>query len=223
MILIAKNISKSYKTGKEELSVLDNLHLEINESDFLSIMGPSGAGKSTLLHVLGTLDEFDSGELILNSEKIIIGTDYSKFRSKNIGFVFQFHHLLHEFSIIENLIIPQILLDLDKIKIKNNAIELLETLGLGHLQNRYPGQISGGERQRIAVLRALVNQPKILFADEPTGNLDQENSNKLLELFNTIKDKFKTTIVVATHDDCVKNFTNRNLYLDNGVLTEING
>jgi lipoprotein-releasing system ATP-binding protein len=220
MILSAKNINKSYKTGKEILTVLNNLSLEIQSPEFISIMGPSGAGKSTLLHILGTLDDFDSGELLINSEKIINKKDYSEFRSKNIGFIFQFHHLLHEFTIIENLIIPQILVNKNKITIQKNAEDLLEQLNLFHLKNRYPGQISGGERQRIAVLRALVNQPKLLFADEPTGNLDQENSNKLLELFNTIKDKFETTIVVATHDEIVKNYTNRNLYLDNGILTE---
>ena len=220
MILSAKNINKSYKTGKEILTVLNNLSLEIQSPEFISIMGPSGAGKSTLLHILGTLDDFDSGELLINSEKIINKKDYSEFRSKNIGFIFQFHHLLHEFTIIENLIIPQMLVNKNKITIQKNAEDLLEQLNLFHLKNRYPGQISGGERQRIAVLRALVNQPKLLFADEPTGNLDQENSNKLLELFNTIKDKFETTIVVATHDEIVKNYTNRNLYLDNGILTE---
>lgn len=220
MILSAKNINKSYKTGKEILTVLNNLSLEIQSPEFISIMGPSGAGKSTLLHILGTLDDFDSGELLINSEKILNNKDYSEFRSKNIGFIFQFHHLLHEFTIIENLIIPQMLVNNNKITIQKNAEDLLEQLNLFHLKNRYPGQISGGERQRIAVLRALVNQPKLLFADEPTGNLDQENSNKLLELFNTIKDKFETTIVVATHDEIVKNYTNRNLYLDNGILTE---
>jgi len=220
MILSAKNINKCYNTGKETITVLNNLNLEINTPEFISIMGPSGAGKSTLLHILGTLDEFDSGELLINLEEIKNENDYSEFRSKNIGFVFQFHHLLHEFTILENLVIPQMLINNNKITNQKNAEDLLEQLNLFHLKNRYPGQISGGERQRIAVLRALVNQPKLLFADEPTGNLDQENSNKLLELFNTINDKFETTIIVATHDEFVKNYTNRNLHLDNGILTE---
>ena len=220
MILSAKDICKSYKSGNDSLSVLKNLNLKINESEFISIMGPSGAGKSTLLHILGTIDEFDSGNLNINSIEIIKGKDYSKFRSKNIGFVFQFHHLLHEFTVLENLVIPQMLLNKNKEEIQSNAEEILEQLNLMHLKSRYPSQISGGERQRVAVLRALVNKPKLLFADEPTGNLDKENSNKLLELFNTIKDKFKTTIVIATHDDTIKNYATRNLYIDNGVLTE---
>ena len=220
MILSAKDICKSYKSGNDSLSVLKNLNLKINESEFISIMGPSGAGKSTLLHILGTIDEFDSGNLNINSIEIIKGKDYSKFRSKNIGFVFQFHHLLHEFTVLENLVIPQMLLYKNKDEIQSNAEEILEQLNLMHLKSRYPSQISGGERQRVAVLRALVNKPKLLFADEPTGNLDKENSNKLLELFNTIKDKFKTTIVIATHDDTIKNYATRNLYIDNGVLTE---
>lgn len=220
MILSAKDICKSYKSGNDSLSVLKNLNLKINESEFISIMGPSGAGKSTLLHILGTIDEFDSGNLNINSIEIIKGKDYSKFRSENIGFVFQFHHLLHEFTILENLVIPQMLLYKNKDEIQSNAEEILEQLNLMHLKSRFPSQISGGERQRVAVLRALVNKPKLLFADEPTGNLDKENSNKLLELFNTIKDKFKTTIVIATHDDTIKNYATRNLYIDNGVLTE---
>ena len=220
MILSAENIYKSYKTKSEEILVLKDLSLSLKDSEFISIMGPSGAGKSTLLHILGTLDKFDSGKLKIDSEIINHKNDYSKFRSENIGFVFQFHLLLHEFSVIEYLIIPQMLLEKDERRIQNNVLDLLNELGLIHLKDRYPGQISGGERQRVAVLRALVNQPKLIFADEPTGNLDKENSNKLLELFNTIKDKFKTTIVVATHDEFVKKYSNRNLILDKGVLTE---
>ena len=220
MILYAKNITKSYKMKHEEIEVLKNLTLKIEEPEILSIMGPSGAGKSTLLHIMGTLDGFDSGSLKINSKKIYPRHDYSKFRSENIGFIFQFHHLLHEFSVLENLIIPQILLEKDKNLIRNTAFNLLEQLELGHLKDRYPGQISGGERQRIAVLRAIVNQPILLFADEPTGNLDKENSNKILELFNIIKDKFKTTIVIATHDELVKKYSNRNLLLDKGILLE---
>ena len=221
MILSAKNIKKSYSTGTEIINVLNGINMKLNDSEFISIMGPSGAGKSTLLHILGTLDSFDGGSLEINSEFILNTNDYSKFRSKNIGFVFQFHHLLHEFTVLENLIIPQMLIE----NINNNAeikaINLLGELDLINLKNRYPGQISGGERQRVAVLRALVNLPKIILADEPTGNLDKDNSIKLLELFNTIKNNFNTTIIVATHDEFVKNYTNRNFNLDNGVLTEI--
>jgi lipoprotein-releasing system ATP-binding protein len=219
MILSAKNISKSYTVANEKNNVLSGIDLKLFESEFISIMGASGAGKSTLLNILGTLDSFDSGELQINYNNIINKVDYSKFRAINIGFVFQFHHLLHEFTVLENLIIPQMLL-----KDNNNAIQnakiLLGKLDLIELGNRFPSQISGGERQRIAVLRALVNNPKLILADEPTGNLDKENSIKLLELFNTIKENFKTTIVVATHDEFVKNYTNRNFKLDCGILIE---
>ena len=204
MILSAKNIKKSYSTGTEIINVLNGIDIKLNDSQFISIMGPSGAGKSTLLHILGTLDSFDDGSLEINSEYILNTNDYSKFRSKNIGFVFQFHHLLHEFTVLENLIIPQMLIENINNNAENNATDLLGKLDLIHLKDRYPGQISGGERQRVAVLRALVNFPKIILADEPTGNLDKDNSIKLLELFNTIKNNFNTTIIVATHDEFVK-------------------
>ena len=220
MILIAKDIKKKYCTKTESISVLNGINMELNNSDFASIMGPSGAGKSTLLHIFGTIDPFDSGNLEINFNKITKDKDYSKFRSKNIGFVFQFHHLLHEFTILENLIIPQMLVDTRKNNAENNAIELLKRLELINLKNRYPNEISGGERQRVSVLRAMVNLPKLILADEPTGNLDKENSIKLLKLFKTIKNDFNTSILVATHDELIKEFTNRNFNLDNGILTE---
>ncbi|MBC8197780.1 MAG: ABC transporter ATP-binding protein [Candidatus Marinimicrobia bacterium] len=218
MILSAKNIIKSYKVANEKVNVLNGINLELFDSEFISIMGASGAGKSTLLNILGTLDSFDSGGLQINSNIINNNEDYSTFRAYNIGFVFQFHHLLHEFSVLENLIIPQMLIKKNNINAIHNAKNLLGELDLINLENRYPSQISGGERQRIAVLRALVNQPKLILADEPTGNLDKENSVKLLELFNTIKENYKTTIVVATHDEFIKNYTNRNFKLNCGIL-----
>jgi len=218
MILSAKNIIKSYKVANEKVNVLNGINLELFDSEFISIMGASGAGKSTLLNILGTLDSFDSGGLQINSNIINNNEDYSTFRAYNIGFVFQFHHLLHEFTVLENLIIPQMLIKKNNINAIHNAKNLLGELDLINLENRYPSQISGGERQRIAVLRALVNQPKLILADEPTGNLDKENSVKLLELFNTIKENYKTTIVVATHDEFIKNYTNRNFKLNCGIL-----
>ena len=218
MILSAKNIIKSYKVANEKVNVLNGINLELFDSEFISIMGASGAGKSTLLNILGTLDSFDTGGLQINSKIINNNEDYSTFRAYNIGFVFQFHHLLHEFTVLENLIIPQMLIKKNNINAIHNAKNLLGELDLINLENRYPSQISGGERQRIAVLRALVNQPKLILADEPTGNLDKENSVKLLELFNTIKENYKTTIVVATHDEFIKNYTNRNFKLNCGIL-----
>ena len=218
MIICAQNIKKSYTTKSEKITVINNLNLNIYSPEIISIMGPSGAGKSTLLHILGTVDSFDSGNLTIESEKIYPHKDYSKFRSKNIGFVFQFHHLLNEFSVLENLIIPQILLSKDKVSNKNIALGLLNDLELIHLKDRYPNQISGGERQRVAIIRAIVNKPRILFADEPTGNLDQGNSTKILELFNKIKNKYKMAILIATHDQSIRKFTNRNFLLRDGVL-----
>ena len=222
VILSSKNLVKTYRNGKDRLIVLDGISINIVSGSINTIVGESGSGKSTLLNVLSSLDRFDQGDLVIDGKDIksLSEEGLSTFRNKTIGFIFQFHHLLHEFSVIENLIIPQILLDKDKFTIKEIALELLNELGLIHLKDRFPGQISGGERQRVAVLRALVNQPKLLFADEPTGNLDIENSNKLLELFNTIKDKFKTSIVIATHDEIVKNYSSRNLMLEDGILIE---
>ena len=218
MIICAQNIKKSYTTKSEKITVINNLNLNIYSPEIISIMGPSGAGKSTLLHILGTIDNFDSGNLTIESEKIYPHKDYSKFRSKNIGFVFQFHHLLNELSVLENLIIPQILLSKDKVSNKNIALGLLNDLELIHLKDRYPNQISGGERQRVAIIRAIVNKPRILFADEPTGNLDQGNSTKILELFNKIKNKYKMAILIATHDQSIRKFANRNFLLRDGVL-----
>ena len=216
MILSAKDICKSYKSGNDSLSVLKNLNLKINESEFISIMGPSGAGKSTLLHILGTIDEFDSGNLNINFIEIIKGKDYSNFRSKNIGFVFQFHHLLPDFSAFENVLIPTWIRD--KEDMESYAIELFERLDLANRKNHMPSELSGGERSRVALIRAIINKPALLLADEPTGNLDEKNSVKLIDLLCDINRDFNQTIILTTHNPDVAAIGNKRFVLESGIL-----
>ena len=182
MILSAKNINKTYKTGSESINVLNSLDFQISEKEIVAIMGPSGSGKSTLLHILGALDTPDEGEIFINGELIDKGMDRSALRAKYMGFVFQHHHLLPEFTILENLIIPQLNIDVSNEDSIKRAMNLLEQINLVNLVDHYPNQVSGGERQRIAVLRALINNPKLVLADEPTGNLDAGNRQLLLDL-----------------------------------------
>src|SRR5215217_5325316 len=180
-MLSATNIHKKY--GPVE--VLKGVDITINAGEIVSIMGPSGSGKSTLLHILGTLDKPDNGDVFLHKENIsrLQGDDLSSFRNTHIGFVFQFHHLLPEFSALENVCIPGWLTRKNKNEVKQRAMELLKLMGLDHRLENKPAQLSGGEQQRVAVARALVNRPDIVFADEPTGNLDTANAKELHNLF----------------------------------------
>ncbi len=220
MILEAKNIYKSYSNGEKKLAVLTDLSIDINKQETITIMGPSGSGKSTLLHILGTLDKPDSGTLIIN------GFDVSKLkedklallRNREIGFIFQFHHLLPEFTAFENVLIPAQILGNTDDKIKR-ADELFDYIGLMERKEHYPSQLSGGERLRVAVLRALINNPSIIFADEPTGNLDVENAQKLLQLFKNISEDFEQSLVITTHNVQVASISDRQFILDHGVLT----
>ena len=219
MKLIAKNITKSYITQAGKVDVLTGIDLNVKEGEIVAVMGPSGAGKSTLLHVIGTLDSFDNGHLEIDVQIISNNqNELSKIRATKLGFVFQFHHLLPEFTVLENLIIPQMLLHSDHKKAEMRAMELLNLVNLSNRSMHYPSQISGGEKQRVSVLRALVNRPKIIIADEPTGNLDVENSNLLLHLISELSRKFKQSFVIATHDKSVAEIANRTLVLDNGKL-----
>ncbi|MBC8214076.1 MAG: ABC transporter ATP-binding protein [Candidatus Marinimicrobia bacterium] len=219
MKLIAKNITKSYITQAGKVDVLTGIDLNVKEGEIVAVMGPSGAGKSTLLHVIGTLDSFDNGHLEIDGQIISNNqNELSKIRATKLGFVFQFHHLLPEFTVLENLIIPQMLLHSDHKKAEMRAMELLNLVNLSNRSMHYPSQISGGEKQRVSVLRALVNRPKIIIADEPTGNLDVENSNLLLHLISELSRKFKQSFVIATHDKSVAEIANRTLVLDNGKL-----
>ena len=221
MILEAKNISKSFKNGKKKLSVFKDLSLVINSGDLITIMGPSGAGKSTLLNILGTLDKSDTGNVLINGKdtSLLSSTEISEVRNKQLGFVFQFHHLLPEFTAIENVLIPNQIKgeagNLDKGK------ELLAYMGLEKRFDHFPSQLSGGERLRVAVVRALMNDPKIVMADEPTGNLDKSNSDKLIKLFKKINNDFKQAIIITTHNPDVAAIGNKKYNLDKSLLSLI--
>ena len=221
MILEAKNISKSFKNGKKKLSVFKDLSLLINSGDLITIVGPSGAGKSTLLNILGTLDKPDSGKVLIDGKdtSLLSSNEISKVRNKQLGFVFQFHHLLPEFTAIENVLIPNQINgetgNLDKGK------ELLAYMGLEKRFDHFPSQLSGGERLRVAVVRALMNDPKIIMADEPTGNLDKSNSDKLIKLFKRINNDFKQAIVITTHNPDVASIGNKKYNLDKSLLSLI--
>ena len=221
MILEAKNISKSFKNGKKKLSVFKDLSLVINSGDLITIMGPSGAGKSTLLNILGTLDKSDTGNVLIDGKdtSLLSSTEISEVRNKQLGFVFQFHHLLPEFTAIENVLIPNQIKgeagNLDKGK------ELLSYMGLGKRFDHFPSQLSGGERLRVAVVRALMNDPKIVMADEPTGNLDKSNSDKLIKLFKKINNDFKQAIIITTHNPDVASIGNKKYNLDKSSLSLI--
>ena len=219
MILEAKNIFKSYRNGDKKLPVLTDLNISIDIKETITIMGPSGSGKSTLLHILGTLDKSDSGKLIIKETNInnLKEEKLSKLRNQEIGFIFQFHHLLPEFTALENVLIPAYIYGNSDDKQKR-AAELFDYVGLNERTDHYPSQLSGGERLRVAVLRALINDPSIIFADEPTGNLDAENADKLLTLFQQISEDFNQSMVITTHNKQVAALGKKQLVLENGSL-----
>lgn len=215
-MVIANNIEKSYN----DLKVLKGVNLEIESGQIVSIVGASGAGKSTLLHILGTLDTADSGELLINNTDItkLNQKKMAYFRNQNIGFVFQFHHLLPEFSAIENVLIPTMIGNQDRNNKSTKAKEILDYLGLIDRLDHKPSQLSGGEQQRVAIARALINEPKVIFADEPTGNLDSENSNEIQKLFFDLSNSFNQTFVIVTHDIELANKANVMLTINDGVI-----
>ena len=200
-MILVKNISKTYNNKK----VIDKINLVINKGEIVSIIGPSGAGKTTLLNLISTLDSPDkNNDSIIKINDIDVlnlnDTNLSKFRNTQIGFIFQFHELLPEFTALENVIIPAIIKGEKKNISINKAKNLLETLGLSNIINQFPSQLSGGEQQRVAVARALINDPKIIFADEPSGNLDSKSSDLLHKLFFDLRDKLNITFIIVTHN-----------------------
>ena len=219
-ILEAQNISKIYNKAGEIIPVLNNLHIAIERGEILVLMGPSGSGKSTLLHILGTLDSDFSGSLIIDELYISNTVDITSIRRQKLGFIFQFHHLLPEFTILENLLIPQMITKNYSNVPQNAAKEMLKLIGLEERVNHYPNEISGGERQRVAVVRAMINTPSIILADEPTGNLDRDNSQKMLKLMVKLKVKYKQTFIIATHDQSILDIADRVLYLKDGKITK---
>lgn len=220
-ILSAKNIYKSFQTTrKNNLEVLKGVSLEIEEKKITIIVGASGAGKSTLLHLLGGLDRPDSGEVCYDKENIFNYSEdkLAKFRNKNVGFVFQFHHLLPEFTALENVIIPQLISGQNFPEAKLKSEQLLQTVGLSKRIDHKPAELSGGEQQRIAVARALANDPKIIFADEPTGNLDSVNSEEIHKLILELKTSMGVTFVIVTHNQQLVNLADQILEIKDGKI-----
>ena len=218
IILNSKNLIKSYQNGDKRLVVLNGINIELETGTITTIIGESGSGKSTLLNVLSSLDTFDSGKLLIENEEIssLNEKKMSSFRNEKIGFIFQFHHLLPDFTVLDNVLIP--------LWIRNGfgqydrPRELLDEFGLLKIKDKYPTEISGGERQRVAIIRSIVNEPKILFADEPSGNLDEKNSTKLIDLFKRINRDFSTTIMLTTHNPSIANIGNNVYELKSGLL-----
>lgn len=215
-MLRAENIHKNYG----QLEVLKGVDLELNKGEIVSIVGPSGSGKSTLLHILGTLDRPGKGSISINDNKVDSLNDrqLAAFRNANIGFVFQFHHLLPEFTAIENVCIPGWIHGKKKKDVEVRARQLLESLGLASRLENKPGALSGGEQQRVAVARALINDPLIIFADEPTGNLDSGNARELHQLFFDLRSQFHQTFLIVTHNEELAKMSDRILHMKDGKM-----
>jgi lipoprotein-releasing system ATP-binding protein len=215
-MLIAKGIHKSYGS----LEVLKGVDLEISKGEIVSIVGASGAGKSTLLHILGTLDQPDQGELSLNGQNLkeLKGDALAEFRNAQIGFVFQFHNLLPEFTALENICIPGFIQGREEKELKKRAEELAEILGVRHRLDHKPSELSGGEQQRVAVARALINNPSLVFADEPSGNLDTSNARALHDLFFKLRDTYNLSFVLVTHNEELAAMADRKVVMKDGRI-----
>ena len=216
MLLNAINISKSYGN----LAILKSLDIQINASEIIAIVGASGAGKSTLLHLLGTLDKPDTGSIIFNNLDLskLNDTALSEFRNKNMGFIFQFHHLLPEFTALENVCIPAYIAKENKSTAEARGLALLKQLGLEARAQHKPSELSGGEQQRVAIARALINNPSVIFADEPTGNLDSTNAKEINELFLKLRNEMGIAIVIVTHNAELASIADRKLTMKDGSL-----
>ena len=216
MMINGSKIWKKYG----DLTVLKGVDVQIAQGEIVSIVGASGAGKSTLLHIIGTLDRADSGELEIANQKIASLNDreLARFRNKNIGFVFQFHHLLPEFTALENVCIPAYIAKTTEGQAKKQATDLLDFLGLSQRLHHKPAQLSGGEAQRVAVARALINRPAVVLADEPSGNLDSDTSQELHQLFFKLRETFKQTFVIVTHNTELANMSDRTLTMKDGLV-----
>lgn len=214
-----RNINKSYGA----LQVLRNVCVDINQGEVVSIVGPSGAGKTTLLQMIGTLDRPDSGSITYDGIDVLRlrGRDLAHFRNRNIGFVFQFHQLLPEFTALENVAMPALLGGVKQNEAYGHASELLQFMGLGDRINHKPAQLSGGESQRVAVARALINNPHVILADEPSGSLDSQNKSELHNLFFRLRDELNQTFVIVTHDETLANQADRVLHMRDGEIVNL--
>jgi ABC-type lipoprotein export system ATPase subunit len=216
MIVDIKKLTKTFSDGSRKLHVLKDINLQIDKGSIITIKGPSGSGKSTLLSIIGTLDNADSGELLINGISIKENTNIDKLRNKSIGFVFQFHNLISELTLEENVSLPKMIAK--EQWDKDELIELFEYFDLKDRMNSFPNDLSGGEKQRVAVMRAVINNPSIIIADEPTGNLDKENALKMMSLFQKLNTEKKLTIIIATHDEDVFNIGLKKYQLVDGCL-----
>ena len=217
-MLKAQSIHKSYG----QLQILKGVDLEVEKGEMVTIVGASGAGKSSLLNILGTLDRPDSGRLFINNQELnqLSNKNLSAFRNLKIGFIFQFHHLLSEFDALENVCIPAFIAGTSRSEAEKHATEVLELLGLGDRLRHKPNELSGGEQQRVAVARALINRPALIFADEPSGNLNSTNARELHELFIRLRNEFNQTFVIVTHNEHLAELSDRQLLMKDGLIIQ---
>jgi lipoprotein-releasing system ATP-binding protein len=217
-MLKAQSIHKSYG----QLHILKGVDLQVNRGEIVTIVGASGAGKSSLLNILGTLDNADSGQLFIDNIEVskLDNKNLSDFRNRKIGFIFQFHHLLVEFNAIENVCMPAFIAGVPRAEAEKRATELLNMLGLGDRLTHKPAELSGGEQQRVAVARALINKPALIFADEPSGNLDSKNALELHELFVRLRKEFNQTFVIVTHNEELAGMADRTILMKDGLIVD---
>ena len=219
MILSARHLKKTFQDGDKTLEVLKDVNLDLDKGSILTIKGASGSGKSTLLSLLGTLDQPDSGEIVIDNNNLKTINNYDSIRNKHIGFVFQFHNLIAELNIVENVTIPSLIAG------KNNDSDylnkLFEYFDLSDRKKSFPLDLSGGEKKRVSVMRAIINKPSIIIADEPTGNLDEQNAIKMIDLFQKLNNDFNLTFVIATHDEKVFSIGDKKMNLYDGTLLEL--
>lgn len=222
-ILTARDIRKSFVTGKNQLNVLKDINIEINRGELVMLIGASGAGKSTLLSILGGLSRPTQGKVLVSNEDIYALNDdkLADLRNRRMGFVFQFHHLLPEFTAVENVMIPALMAGVSRKEASEKAKKILITIGLGGRLIHRPNELSGGEQQRVAIARALINDPDIIFADEPTGNLDKQNAEIVHKIIHDFNKSFKQTFVIVTHNDALTAYGNRVIVIDDGYISKI--